>query len=186
MNYNKLTLVGLSAIWLSACSNTNPPEMTGEYIRVNNIAQERINEQQQQISVLYYQMQQLLKNQTPTPINVAPTLHQLYFPFNSARLPMTPQLRYDILQQALKAKRINLLGRTDGNRPTPADQKIAMDRAVNLRNYLVNNGVPASVIYINYASATDFVDNNWSNDGRANNRRVEIEIYPQLMQETTL
>ncbi|ELV7517305.1 OmpA family protein [Photobacterium damselae] len=178
MNYCKLSFVALAAAILSACSSQPElPSIQGDYVRINNQAQARINDQQQQIAILYYQMQELMNQKQPTPINVAPHLYQLFFPYNSARMPLTPELRYEILPQALQATRINLLGRTDGIRPSKRDQQIALERALNVRDYLVNNGVEATKIYLNYASALDYVDNNWSVSGRANNRRVEIELY---------
>ncbi|ARR51841.1 hypothetical protein CAY62_20555 (plasmid) [Photobacterium damselae subsp. damselae] len=178
MNHYKRYFIALTATIISACSSAPElPPIHGDYTSINNQAQIRINEQQQQIAILYYQMQELMKQQQPTPINVAPHLYQLFFPYNSAKMPLTPELRYEILPQALQAQRINLLGRTDGIRPSKHDQEIALQRALAVRNYLVDNGVDATKVYLNYASALDYVDNNWSVSGRANNRRVEIELY---------
>ena len=40
----------------------------------------------------------------------------------------------------------------------------------------MNNGINPTLIFVNYAAATDYTDSNLTAKGRANNRRVEIEI----------
>ena len=148
-------------------------------MQINDLQQETINTQSKQIASLNYKVQQLVENNFPSPmISVTPRLYQVYYPYNVSTLTVTPELRYSILKDAKQATRINLLGRTDGVRPTDSDKKVAMARAMFLRDYFVHNGIDPTLIYVNYASATDYADNNWSRIGRKNNRRVEIEIYP--------
>jgi len=45
---------------------------------------------------------------------------------------------------------------------------------------LIANGVSPEKMAINYVSATDYVADNYSPAGRAQNRRVEIEVVQQL------
>lgn len=179
MKHSKLLFVGTLAVLVSACSNT-PPDIHGQANQINDLQQETINAQSKQIASLNYKVQQLVENNFPSPmISVTPRLYQVYYPYNVSKLTVTPELRYSILKDAKQATRINLLGRTDGVRPTDSDKKVAMARAMFLRDYFVHNGIDPTLIYVNYASATDYADNNWSRIGRKNNRRVEIEIYPR-------
>ena len=178
MKHSKLLFVGTLAVLVSACSNM-PPDIHGQANQINDLQQETINAQSKQIASLNYKVQQLVEDNFPSPmISVTPRLYQLYYPYNVSKLTVTPELRYSILKDAKQATRINLLGRTDGVRPTDTDKKVAMARAMFLRDYFVHNGIDPTLIYVNYASATDYADNNWSRLGRKNNRRVEIEIYP--------
>ncbi|MUK76558.1 OmpA family protein [Aliivibrio fischeri] len=179
MKYSKTLFVATLATLISACSNT-PPKVNGRETQINDLQQEAIQAQSKQIAALKYQVEQLVEGNFPSPmVSITPRLYQVYYPFNVSKLTVTPELRYSILKDAKQAVRINLLGRTDAVRPTDSDKKVAMARAMFLRDYFVHNGIDPTIIYVNYASATDYADNNWSRVGRKNNRRVEIEIYPQ-------
>ncbi|GAL15859.1 IncQ plasmid conjugative transfer protein TraP [Vibrio astriarenae] len=82
-----------------------------------------------------------------------------------------------LLIESKSACRVELRARTDGAIPTTQDKAVAKARAVNLRDQLVNYGVDSQVITLNYAASTDYADNNWTEEGRANNRRVEVDIF---------
>lgn len=177
MKYSKPLFVALAAALLSGCSASTPPSIYGDDVLVNNMLKMKIEMQEEQLESLNYHVAKLVAQEIPAPINVAPMLFQLFYPYNESALSVTPQLRYDILQLSKGAQRINLLGRTDGATPTESDLLVAKYRALGVRDYLVKNGVSPTVIYVNFASATDYADNNWSYTGRTNNRRVEIEIF---------
>lgn len=177
MNYRKLSFVGLSAILLTACSVPQPPAINGQLVNVNQTKPLTDIEQQTQLLFMMNQQLESLITLTAKPPLKEPTSTRfnVYYPYNVFSFKTTPELRY-IVDNAKKAKRINILGRTDGNKPTARDKYVAMSRATNVRNYLVNNGINPTLIFVNYAAATDYADSNWTAKGRANNRRVEIEI----------
>ena len=70
-------------------------------------------------------------------------------------------------------------GRTDAERPSAGDERIALKRAQAAMNYLVARGVPATKVSVNYLSGGDHVAEGGTAVGRAQNRRVEIEVFNQ-------
>lgn len=111
------------------------------------------------------------------PASLASSTVSIYFPWNNAAFRPTRQQAAE-LQAELRAGyvRVDVRGRTDGRRPTAGDEVIAARRAAAARDWLIHQGVPASLITINYASAADPVAGNNYSGGRALNRRVDIEI----------
>lgn len=79
------------------------------------------------------------------------------------------------------ADRIEVRGRTDSSTVNPIDRLIAVERAIKARTWLVNNGAQAEKIRTTYLSAGQFIANNQTEEGRALNRRVEIEIQNQRL-----
>lgn len=79
------------------------------------------------------------------------------------------------------AERIEVRGRTDSSTVNPIDRLIAVERAVKARTWLVNNGAQAEKIRTTFLSAGQFIANNQTEEGRALNRRVEIEIQSQRL-----
>lgn len=84
-------------------------------------------------------------------------------------------LQQQLLQAARAGKHIEIRGRTDANLANDADRNIAMQRALNARVFLANNGIHPRKMHIDYLAAGDNVADNRTVDGRARNRRVEIE-----------
>ncbi|EGU31283.1 outer membrane protein [Vibrio ichthyoenteri ATCC 700023] len=82
-----------------------------------------------------------------------------------------------VLEAARTACRIDIQGRTDGQVITPKEKEIAQKRASNVRDQLVKYGVKSEIVFTNYAPSGDYVGDNWTEDGRAQNRRVEIDVY---------
>lgn len=89
----------------------------------------------------------------------------------------SPAFSSELLKAASSGKIIYIRGRTDATRSNPVDSGIAMMRAVNARTFLLNNGVAPDKIRVNYLSAGDNIADNSSSQGRALNRRVELEVY---------
>ena len=71
---------------------------------------------------------------------------------------------------------IIISGRTYADKINMADKKIAINRALNARKFLIDNGINPKKISVNYLSSGDFIANNDTEQGRALNRRVEIKI----------
>lgn len=99
------------------------------------------------------------------------------FPYNNSTLNLSSEKKAELLPFIHEAKRIELRGRTDGKRATTGDEKVALNRALSAKRYLIGQGVPAQIISINYLSASDYLNENLSARNRQENRRVEIELF---------
>ena len=84
-------------------------------------------------------------------------------------------LQVQLLQAARAGKRVEIRGRTDASFSNEIDREIAMERALNARLFLAKNGIHPRKMRINYMAAGDNVADNATPDGRARNRRVDIE-----------
>jgi outer membrane protein OmpA-like peptidoglycan-associated protein len=102
------------------------------------------------------------------------------FDFASARVAIPAEVATALVEDAKTAPLVLLRGRTDGTSDAPAESRIARDRAAAVREYLVAAGVDPARIRATYQPAGDHVADNQSADGRALNRRVEIELYRAL------
>jgi len=95
-------------------------------------------------------------------------------------------LQQQLLQAARAGKRIEIRGRTDASTPNAVDREIALQRALNARVFLANNGIHPRKMQVNYMAAGDNVASNTTAEGRARNRRVEIEtagITPRVLED---
>jgi len=90
--------------------------------------------------------------------------------FNPSRALQDP-----LLMAAKDAKRIEIRGRTDAESDNPIDRRIALERALNARLFLVKNGIPPTKIRVASMAAGGYIADNSTMEGRARNRRVEIE-----------
>ena len=99
------------------------------------------------------------------------------FEFGSTRVVMPAEMSSALVDEARTAPLVVLRGRTDGAADTPTESRIARDRAVAVRDYLVGAGVDATRIRATYQPAGDHAGDNSATTGRAMNRRVEIEVY---------
>jgi outer membrane protein OmpA-like peptidoglycan-associated protein len=97
------------------------------------------------------------------------------FPDSSATFQPTREA-LELLADAKRATIIYLSGRTSTPRPSAADEALALRRALSARSYLIARGVSPLKIMVNYASASDFVADNTTADGRSENQRVDIEV----------
>ncbi len=102
------------------------------------------------------------------------------FDFGSTRVVIPADLGAALIEEARSAPLVLLRGRTDGANDSPADSRIARERAAAVRDYLVGAGVEPARIRTTYQPAGDHVADNISPSGRALNRRVEIEVYRVL------
>lgn len=111
------------------------------------------------------------------PASPTSSMVSVYFPWNDAHFRPTHRQSAE-LQEQLRAGfvRVSVRGRTDATRPSPGDELVAARRAAAARDWLIHQGVPATAITMNYASAADPRAGNNYSGGRALNRRVDIEI----------
>ena len=89
---------------------------------------------------------------------------------------MPVETRVAMLHAAAAGKKIIIRGRTDSAVPNPVDQRIALGRAAAARHYLIENGIPRDKIAVFYRSAGGFAVDNTTAEGKARNRRVEVEV----------
>jgi len=89
----------------------------------------------------------------------------------------TPEQRYRMRRLSTVASRVDVRGRTDNVGPTHANRLLAMKRAMEAKMHLIEIGMPAERISIGYVAGGDHVGDERTKEGRAKNRRVEIEFF---------
>lgn len=114
------------------------------------------------------------------PVMSANRIRTVHFEFGSSRLAIPQDAARVLVADARDAPLVVLRGRTDGEQDTPAEARIARDRAVAVRDWLVSAGIAPNRIRVTWQGAGDSVADNGTANGRSLNRRVEIEIYRAL------
>lgn len=79
------------------------------------------------------------------------------------------------LMDTRDAALITIRGRTSTTKATPHDEALALARALAARAYLIRFGVNPQKINVNFVSGEDFIADNSTQEGRAQNQRVDIE-----------
>ena len=117
----------------------------------------------------------------PEPVFVArppePAMFTFNFEFERTDLTIPNDALHQLLPLAKQAQKIQIRGRTDNTKESDFDLNIAKGRALAARSFLIEKGVDPRNLYINYSSASDYVSENVTPEGRAKNRRVEILIF---------
>jgi outer membrane protein OmpA-like peptidoglycan-associated protein len=99
------------------------------------------------------------------------------FSFDTGRADIKPQMRpvLDQFAHGLDPKmRVTIVGHTDNVGGDELNNRLSLDRASNVRDYLRNHGIDPSRMIVNGRGETQPVANNDTTTGRAQNRRVEI------------
>ena len=119
-----------------------------------------------------------------TPV-VAPTTTKVvlnadtFFDFDKATLkPEGRQVLDQVAEQAsaMELETLIAVGHTDSTGPDAYNQKLSMRRANSVKDYLVSKGIPADRIYTEGKGESEPIATNATREGRAQNRRVEIEL----------
>ncbi|MFZ6875518.1 outer membrane protein OmpA [Undibacterium sp. Di27W] len=102
-----------------------------------------------------------------------------FFDFDKAVLK--PEAKVKLDDMASKLKSINLevviaVGHTDSVGSDEYNQKLSIRRAEAVKAYLVSKGIEANRVYTEGKGKKQPVADNKTADGRAKNRRVEIEV----------
>jgi outer membrane protein OmpA-like peptidoglycan-associated protein len=99
-------------------------------------------------------------------------------PFVSSSATFHPsEEEASLLGDIRDATMVSIAGRTSTNRASARDESLALARAISARSWLVAHGVSPLKVMINYVSAADFVADNSTAVGRAQNQRVDIEVF---------
>ncbi|MFZ0501270.1 MAG: OmpA family protein, partial [Steroidobacteraceae bacterium] len=107
------------------------------------------------------------------------TLTGVTFAFDSARLTDTSQPVLDEVATGLKQHpllKVELQGYTDSKGSVAYNMRLSRKRAEAVRDYLVGDGVDASQLTARGYGPHDPVASNRTDDGRAQNRRVVLEV----------
>ena len=124
---------------------------------------------------------------TPAPAVIAPVpssekvtyAADAFFDFDKAILKPEAKTKLDDLVS--KTKEINLeviiaVGHTDGVGTDAYNDKLSVRRAESIKTYLTSKGVEANRVYTEGKGKKQPVADNKTAEGRAKNRRVEIEV----------
>jgi outer membrane protein OmpA-like peptidoglycan-associated protein len=72
--------------------------------------------------------------------------------------------------------RFNVEGHTDSTGSVATNNELSLKRAMTVRDYLIEQGVPASSIDVAGLGFSAPIGDNSTAEGRARNRRVEIVV----------
>lgn len=107
----------------------------------------------------------------------------VHFKWNSAELGPNEKASLNALTPVLKdAKRVRVVGRTDGTGAGTANDRLANKRAMKVMLYLrdVANGVHDNKVELSSKGMCCYVADNETNVGRSMNRRAEVQVYGDL------
>jgi outer membrane protein OmpA-like peptidoglycan-associated protein len=115
--------------------------------------------------------------QASTSAPSANSVFMVRFDFGSSRVAIPAELSAALLSEARSAPLVVLRARTDGDTDSATESRVARARATAVRDYLIGGGVNAARIRATYQPVGDPLTDNATPNGRAMNRRVEIELY---------
>lgn len=104
-----------------------------------------------------------------------------YFDFDKSDLKpegkqAIQQLAQDLNSRGANVQKITVVGNTDSKGTDAYNQKLSERRAAAVGNYMIENGVPASLIEAYGNGERNPVADNGTAEGRAQNRRVDIAV----------
>ena len=115
----------------------------------------------------------------PTGVQKVTFAADAFFDFNKAVLKPEAKAKLDDLTGKLKGITLEVIiavGHTDAIGGDPYNQKLSVKRAESVKAYLVTKGIEPNRIYTEGKGKKQPVADNKTAEGRAKNRRVEIEV----------
>jgi outer membrane protein OmpA-like peptidoglycan-associated protein len=106
---------------------------------------------------------------------------KVLFDFNKATLKPEAKTQLARVLQAVKEQpglRTHVVGHTDSVGSDAYNMGLSQRRAASVADYLVQNGVPRQTVTTDHRGEREPVASNATDDGRAQNRRVEITVSP--------
>lgn len=97
------------------------------------------------------------------------------FAFSSAEFTPSQDVLVKLVEFAQKARLISIKGFTDNQGPEAINKRVALQRALAAKQFLVGKGIKAAKISAS-GRLGEYVANNDTEAGRAANRRVEIDF----------
>ena len=103
------------------------------------------------------------------------------FDFDSDVLKEEGKAAISELADSIKAKGgsvvdIDVIGHTDSVGPEEYNEQLSLRRATSVKNFLVEQGVDGSIIDVSGKGESMPIASNSTSEGRAQNRRVEINV----------
>lgn len=117
----------------------------------------------------------------PLPKQEVITARDLHFAFDSAAIDAQDRAQLDGIAGRLRGEaastRLSITGHTDSKGTDAYNQRLSERRAKSVSNYLIQAGVPAaSIVSVKGMGERQPIATNETAEGRATNRRVEIQI----------
>lgn len=121
--------------------------------------------------------------QAPAPVEAKPDFNfsRIQFEFNSAVLKTES---FAVLEQAANemkkapATKFQLNGHSSAEGSPAHNMKLSVDRANSVKSFLVNTGLDAANFSVKGFGESEPVTENQTEEGRVQNRRVEIKLLP--------
>jgi outer membrane protein OmpA-like peptidoglycan-associated protein len=104
-------------------------------------------------------------------------IYTIHFAYASTEVSVPDAELNSLVAEARNAVQIVLRARTDGKTDSVGEIRVAKGRAAAVKRYLAQAGVDLSRIRSTWQPSGDPVADNDTPEGRALNRRVEVEIY---------
>jgi OOP family OmpA-OmpF porin len=107
--------------------------------------------------------------------------HAALFEFNKADLKPEGKEQIKAYRESVKAEmssadKVRITGHTDNVGKADYNMKLSLRRAEAVRDYLVSLGADAGKLQVSGEGLTKPVADNSTAEGRAKNRRVEVEV----------
>jgi OOP family OmpA-OmpF porin len=116
----------------------------------------------------------------PAPVSEKVTFAADAF-FDTGKSVLKPDARSKLDDLVTKTKDVNLeviiaVGHTDSDGSDAYNQKLSVSRAESVKKYLVSKGIETNRVYTEGKGEKQPVADNKTKEGKAKNRRVEIEV----------
>ncbi len=109
---------------------------------------------------------------------VGDAMLRINFAANTAKFEPSPDAAEALIVAGKKARRIDVRGHADSAGTPEGNQRMALRRALAAKKFLTDHGVAAAKVFVFSRGAFDPAAPNDTAEGRALNRRVEIDFMP--------